>query len=750
MKRVLQYNLMLYVALMFLIASCQPKVSSTQKNIDQRVDSLLSLMSVDEKIGQTVLFTSRWDVTGPLLRDGEEDAIKSGKCGNIFNAHTVEYTRKLQEMAVNETRLGIPLLFGYDVIHGHQTLGPISLGESASWDLNLIELSARVAAREAAASGLHWTFAPMCDIGRDPRWGRVSEGAGEDTFLGEQIAAARVRGFQGDDLSDALTVSACVKHMAAYGAAQAGRDYHSVDMSERVLRETYLPPYKAAIDAGARTVMTSFNDLDGVPATANSFLLKDILRNEWGFDGMVVTDYTAINELIPHGVAKDEYDAGVLAMKAGVDMDMEGGIYMDHLKAAIENGDVSIQDLDNAVRNVLRLKFELGIMDDPYKYCNETLEQSEVLSESNREAAYEMAAASCVLLKNEAQVLPLKASEKIAVIGPLANSKRDLLGSWKAAGKPQDVSATILDAIITNADKGNVSFAVGCDINTQNKNGFAKALKAAQQADKVVMVMGEKWSMSGEAACRTNLNFPGVQVELIAEVAKLDKPLILLFMTGRSMTIEKESELADALMNIWYPGTEGGRAVADLLYGKKVPSGKLTMTMPRNVGQIPIFYNYKNTGRPYNPEKPKDTYKSRYLDVANTPLYPFGYGLSYTTFEYSNMKLSKDVFQAGESLQLSVEVSNTGQFDGHEIVQLYIHDQVASVTRPVRELKAFQKIALKQGETKVLTFTIDEAMLQFYRQDMSFGSEDGRFTVFIGSSSETQNGIEFELKGVTK
>lgn len=742
-------SIILGLSFLVLIAGCQANANqyhSTNDKISGRIDSLLNLMSIDEKIGQTVLFTSRWDVTGPVLREGEEEAIKEGKCGNIFNAHTVAYTRKLQELAVNETRLGIPLLFGYDVIHGHQTLTPISLGESASWDLALIEKSARMAAREAAASGLHWTFAPMCDIGRDPRWGRVSEGAGEDAFLGEKIAAARVKGFQGDDLSSAETVLACVKHMAAYGAAQAGRDYHSVDMSERVLRETYLPPYKAAVDAGARTVMTSFNDLDGVPASANKYLLTDILRHEWGFDGMVVTDYTAINELIPHGVAEDEYHAGILAMKAGVDMDMEGGVYMDHLKNAVENGDVTEEELDNAVRNVLRLKFELGIMDDPFKYCDETIEEKEVLSDKNRQIAYEMAVASCVLLKNENSALPLLSSDHVAVIGPLANSKRDLLGSWKAAGKPQAIKTTIMEAIQNNADEtAKVSFVKGCDINSNDRSGFSKAIQVAKSADKIVMVMGEKWSMSGEAACRTNLDFPGVQSELIKAIAQLGKPVVLVYMTGRSMTIEKEVDAVDAVMNIWYPGTEGGRAVADLLYGKQVPSGKLTMTMPRNVGQIPIYYNYKNTGRPFNPEKPKDTYKSRYLDVPNTPLFPFGYGLSYTAFEYSALQLDKNTMRPGESITLTVDVKNAGDYDGDEVVQLYIHDKVASVTRPVKELKAFEKVHIKKGEMITLSFTITDDMLAFYRQDMSYGTEAGTFTVFVGTNSDTTNQAEFSL-----
>ncbi|MCG8580273.1 MAG: beta-glucosidase BglX [Bacteroidales bacterium] len=741
-------KILLAFGLIASVVSCKHSANTINHKNDQlsyRVDSLLNLMTLDEKIGQTVLFTSRWDVTGPVLREGEEDAIKSGKCGNIFNAHTVEYTRQLQELAVNETRLGIPLLFGYDVIHGHQTLTPISLGESASWDLKLIEKSARMAAREAAASGLHWTFAPMCDIGRDPRWGRVSEGAGEDTFLGEQIAAARVRGFQGNDLSQVNTVLACVKHMAAYGAALAGRDYNSVDMSDRVLRETYLPPYKAAVDAGARTVMTSFNDLDGVPASANSYLLKDILREEWGFNGMVVTDYTAINELIPHGVAKDEYEAGILAMNAGVDMDMEGGVFMDHLKEAIENGDVSEDELNNAVRNVLRLKFELGIMDDPFKYCNEELEQEEVLSVKNREIAYEVAVASCVLLKNESGALPLDKDEKVAVIGPLANSKRDLLGSWKAAGKPQAVKATILEAITANAAKGKVHFIKGCDVNSDDRSGFSKAIQAAKNADKVVMVMGEKWNMSGEAACRTNLDLPGVQTDLIQQITQLNKPVILVYMTGRSMTIENEVKAVDAVMNVWYPGTEGGKAVADLLYAKQIPSGKLTMTMPRNVGQIPIYYNHKTTGRPFNPEKPKDTYKSRYLDVANTPLFPFGYGLSYTSFVYSNLQLDKNTMSHGEELNITVEITNTGDYDGSEVVQLYIQDHVASVTRPVKELKAFEKVFIRKGETKTMHFTITEDMLAFYRKDMSFGTEPGTFTVFVGTNSDTLNQIEFTL-----
>ncbi|MBI9062653.1 MAG: glycoside hydrolase family 3 C-terminal domain-containing protein [Marinilabiliaceae bacterium] len=557
-----------------------------------------------------------------------------------------------------------------------------------------------------------------------------------------------MQGFQGDNLSDETTVLACVKHMAAYGAAQAGRDYHSVDMSDRVLREVYLPPYKAAIDAGALSVMTSFNDVHGTPASANKYLMTDILRNEWGFDGFVVTDYTAINELIPHGVAAEEYQAGLLAMKAGVDMDMEGGIYMDHLKAMVENGDVSIADIDQAVRRVLTLKFMLGIMDDPFKYCDEEREQNEIFSKKNRDAAYEMAAKSMVLLKNDNQTLPFQAGDNIVVIGPLANSKRDLIGSWKAAGEHKRAT-TILEAIKTTNKNGKVTYARGCDVNTEDQSGFDAAIAAARKADKVILVMGEKWSMTGEAACRTDIGMPGVQTELIREIKKLNKPVVLVLMTGRAMALEQEDSMVDALLNIWYPGLEGGKATADALFGKFSPSGKLTMTFPRNVGQVPIYYNHKHAGRPYDASKPEDKYKSRYLDSPNTPLYPFGHGLSYTTFDYSPITLSSTSMDGNGSIVASVEVTNTGAFDAEEVVQLYIQDQVASVTRPVKELKGFEKSNIKMGESKTITFTVTEKELSFYRQDMSFGAEKGAFTLFIGPNSDTQNTIEFELTSVS-
>ncbi len=721
-----------------------------EPDVIRKVDSLLSIMTIDEKIGQTVLFTSGWDVTGPIVRDNVMEEIRAGRCGNIFNRHTVSATRELQKIAVNETRLGIPLLFGYDVIHGHRTIFPISLGESASWDLAAIEEGAKVAAREAAASGLHWTFAPMVDISRDPRWGRISEGAGEDPYLGSLIGAARVRGFQGDNLKDVTTVMACVKHFAAYGAAQGGRDYHTVDMSERTLREIYLPPYKAAIDAGAATIMTSFNELDGVPASANTHLYTDILRNEWGFNGFVVTDYLAVNELIPHGIAKDKYQAAKMSINAGIDMDMEGGAFMENLKKLIENGEVSEKELDKAAGYVLAMKFRLGLFDDPYRYSNEEREKKEILSKRNRESAYEMAKKSFVLLKNDNQVLPLKKKQKIAVIGQLANSKRDMLGSWKATGSPKETT-TILQGIITANGKKNTTFTKGYsikpkDFNYYDNSGFEQAIKKAKEADVILLVAGEHWSWTGEATSRTNIHLPQVQKDLFQELSKLGKPLVVLMMNGRPLAIGDEVEASDAMLEIWYPGTEGARAVADVLFGKYNPSGKLPVTFPRNVGQVPIYYSMKNTGRPYIPNVSKGKYYSKYLFTPNTPLFQFGYGLSYTTFEYSDLKISSDKVNVNDEITVTVKIKNTGDYDGSEVVQLYLQDLVGSVTRPVRELKRFKKVFIKKGKTITVDFKLNKNDLSFYRQDMSWGTESGDFNIFVGGDSNAQLKVSFELK----
>ena len=722
-----------------LAVSCAGPARKEVRSSD-RVESLLSKMTLDEKVGQLVLFTSDWSVTGPSMRQGYIDDIRAGRCGNIFNAYTAEYTRKLQEIAVNETRLGIPLLFGYDVIHGFRTVFPINLGISASWDIDAVEESARIAAREAAAAGLHWTFSPMCDICVEPRWGRVSEGAGEDPLLGSRISAAMTRGYQGGDLSDPSTVLACIKHYAAYGAPQAGRDYNTVDMSERWLREFYLPPYKAAVDAGALSVMASFNELDGVPATANYHLMQEILRDEWGFQGFVVTDYTGINEMVCHGYAADEADAGRLAINAGIDMDMQSAAFFNYLKEQVESGAVSRKTLDRAVRRVLNVKEALGLFDDPFRYCSEEREASETLTGENKAFARKLASESMVLLKNDG-VLPLVKGEKVAVIGSLAASRDDLLGTWRAAGEVDKVPASILDAIREYNGAANVVYAEGCKEQGDDRSGFAAALAAAKRAKKVVLVIGENCHWSGEAASRSDIRIPGVQSELLEKIAATGKPVAVVLLNGRPLDLSAESETAGAILEAWYPGTMGGYAAADVLYGEYNPSGKLSITFPRNLGQVPVYHYAKNTGRPY--VHPEAKYESRYLDVPNEPLYAFGHGLSYTSFDYSDITLSAPSFAGDGSLTASVTVTNTGAVAGTETVQLYIRDLVGSVTRPVKQLKDFTRVTLGPGASETVTFTIGKETLSFWRQDMTFGPEAGDFKLFIGGASDAVKEAEF-------
>ena len=722
-----------------LAVSCAGPARKEVRSSD-RVESLLSKMTLDEKVGQLVLFTSDWSVTGPSMRQGYIDDIRAGRCGNIFNAYTAEYTRKLQEIAVNETRLGIPLLFGYDVIHGFRTVFPINLGISASWDIDAVEESARIAAREAAAAGLHWTFSPMCDICVEPRWGRVSEGAGEDPLLGSRISAAMTRGYQGGDLSDPSTVLACIKHYAAYGAPQAGRDYNTVDMSERWLREFYLPPYKAAVDAGALSVMASFNELDGVPATANYHLMQEILRDEWGFQGFVVTDYTGINEMVCHGYAADEADAGQLAINAGIDMDMQSAAFFNYLKEQVESGAVSRKTLDRAVRRVLNVKEALGLFDDPFRYCSEEREASETLTGENKAFARKLASESMVLLKNDG-VLPLVKGEKVAVIGSLAASRDDLLGTWRAAGEVDKVPASILDAIREYNGAANVVYAEGCKEQGDDRSGFAAALAAAKRAKKVVLVIGENCHWSGEAASRSDIRIPGVQSELLEKIAATGKPVAVVLLNGRPLDLSAESETAGAILEAWYPGTMGGYAAADVLYGEYNPSGKLSITFPRNLGQVPVYHYAKNTGRPY--VHPEAKYESRYLDVPNEPLYAFGHGLSYTSFDYSDITLSAPSFAGDGSLTASVTVTNTGAVAGTETVQLYIRDLVGSVTRPVKQLKDFTRVTLGPGASETVSFTIGKETLSFWRQDMTFGPEAGDFKLFIGGASDAVKEAEF-------
>ncbi|HMP25230.1 MAG TPA: glycoside hydrolase family 3 N-terminal domain-containing protein [Saprospiraceae bacterium] len=739
MIRILQ----LAVILLLLVNGMLVAQPMSEAEINRKIDALLAQMTLEEKVGQLTLFTSDWDVTGPTIRAGYKADIQSGRCGNIFNAHTAKYNRELQRIAVEETRLKIPLLFGYDVIHGYKTIFPIPLGETASWDLAAIETGARIAAIEATAAGLHWTFAPMVDIARDPRWGRIMEGAGEDHYLGSLAAAARVKGFQGDDIGAPNTMLACVKHFAAYGAGQAGRDYHTVDMSERMLREQYLPPYKAAIDAGAYTVMTSFNEYDGVPASGSVFLLRDILRNEWGFKGFVVTDYTSINEMVPHGVVANDKDAGELALNAGVDMDMQGAVFYNYLDELLKEKRIDIAQIDEAVRNVLRTKYLLGLFDDPYRYSDESRQEQLLLAPAHREAARDVARKSIVLLKNEKNTLPLSKNLKtVAVIGPLADNQSELKGAWSGAGEDQH-SVSLLTGI-RNKLSGSVriSHAKGCDFEGTDKSNFKAAIDLAKKSDAVVVAVGETAWMSGEAASRSSIRLPGVQSDLVKELVATGKPVIVVLMNGRPLAIPEVDAIAPAILETWFLGTETGNAIADVLFGDYNPSGKLPVTFPRNEGQIPIHYNMKNTGRPMNPD---NKYTSKYLDVPNTPLYPFGYGLSYTTFEYSDIRVSKTVFTPREALNIRVTVTNSGPRDGEEVVQLYVRDLVGSVTRPVLELKGFQKIMLKAGESREVTFTLTANDLRFYDRQMNFTYEPGDFDIFVGTNSADTKSVRVKL-----
>ncbi len=729
--------------LIMLSGSCSQ--TSRTNPIDDKVDSLLSIMTLDEKVGQLSLYTSDWDVTGPTMRAGYKQDIRDGKVGAIFNAFTAKYTRGLQEMAVNETRLHIPLIFGYDVVHGHRTIFPIPLGQAASWDLEAIEQSDRIAAEEASSEGLHWTYAPMVDIARDPRWGRMAEGGGEDTYLGSRIAEARVKGFQGKGIGELNSVMACVKHFAAYGASQAGRDYNAVDMSERVFRETYLPPYVAAINAGSATVMSAFNDYDGVPATASHYLLNDLLRRELKFDGFVVSDYTSVMELVPHGVAADTASAAALAIEAGLDMDMQAGFYEEALPELVKDGKVSEKLIDESVRRILKKKFELGLFTDPYRYSNEEREKNTVMKPEFLAAARDLSRKSIVLLKNsEKKVLPLsKSTGRIAVIGPLADSKKEMIGSWSAAGDFMK-SVTLLEGIKgAVSSKTNILYAKGCNINDDSTQYFADALRAARLADVVVVAVGEAALMTGEAASRTSLDLPGVQQRLLEEIYKTGKPVVVVLMNGRPLTINWIDGHVDAILETWFLGTEAGHAIADVLFGDYNPSGKLPVTFPHSVGHVPLFYSMKNTGRPMDPN---NKYTSKYLDATNAPLYPFGYGLGYSTFVYDELKLDKSTMTIQDKITASVKLINAGSRDGVEVVQLYVRDMVGSVTRPVMELKGFQKVSLKAGESKMVSFTLTNKDLEFYRKDMSLGSEPGKFLVFVGGNSRDLKQAEFVLQ----
>jgi beta-glucosidase len=744
-----------------IIATTPIRAQQNQAQKKQFINTLLRKMTLEEKIGQLNLLTSDMDVTGPFMKPGYKKDIEAGLCGAIFNAYTPQYTRQLQEMAV-KTRLKIPLLFGYDVIHGHKTIFPIPLGEACTWDMALLEKSARIAAQEASADGLHWTYSPMVDIARDPRWGRVAEGVGEDTWYGVQVAKSKVKGYQGSDLSANNTILACVKHFALYGAIEAGRDYNTVDMSRRRMFQDYLPPYKAAIDAGVATVMTSFNEIDGIPATGNKWLLTELLRKEWGFKGFVVTDYTAINEMIAHGVPKDEAEAGALALNAGVDMDMQGGIFAGQLKRLLEQKKVTQGQIDTAVYRVLAAKYDLGLFQDPFRYCDTVRARQEILSPANREAARDIAKRSIVLLKNETQLLPLKKQGSIAVIGPLGNSQRDMIGNWSAAGDAakaitllegiknklgSSVKVTYAQGAHYTADTGLLKKAlqkprVEAQDTANSAQMLAEAVQLAKQSDVVIMALGESQGMTGEAASRSNISIPGNQQQLLKAIHATGKPVVLVLMNGRPLTLEWEDANIPSILETWFLGTEAGNAIADVLFGDYNPAGKITMTFPRNTGQIPIYYNHRTTGRPLDPN---NKYTSKYLDVSNDPLYPFGYGLSYTKFTYGKPQLDKQQMKATEQLHISVQVTNSGNYDGEEVVQLYLRDKAGSVTRPVKELKGFKKIALKKGESTTVSFTLSAEDLKFYDKDMRWTYEPGDFTVFVGTNSRDTQAADFTL-----
>ena len=721
------------------------------KTAEQKADSVLKLMTLNEKVGQMNQYNGDWAATGPITPDGDkQNQIRKGMVGSMLNVTGVEHTTELQKIAM-ESRLKIPLLFGQDIIHGYRTTFPIPLAEAASWDLKAIELSAHIAAKEAAASGVHWTFAPMVDIARDPRWGRVMEGAGEDPYLGAMIATARIKGFQGKGLGNKDALMACAKHFAAYGAAIGGRDYNTVDMSLYMLWNIYLPPFKAAAQAGAATFMNSFNTLNGIPATGNAYLQKDILKGKWNFKGFVVSDWNSVGEMIPHGFAKNNYEAAEKAVNAGNDMDMESRSYIQNLAKLVKNRKVPIQRVDDAVRRILKKKFELGLFDDPFKFSNKEREQQQWNNAENLTAEKIMAEKSIVLLKNEHELLPLRKNDlrgkTIALIGPFIKGVRDNLGFWSYTW-PDD-SARIISpwkGIKTKVgDDVNMVYAKGCSINDTSRAGFAEAIDAAMKADVVVMNVGEAPDMSGEAKSRSNIHLPGVQEDLIKTIQATGKPLIVMINAGRPLIFNWTADNVPAIVYTWWLGTEAGDAIADVLFGDYNPSGKLPMSFPRAEGQIPIYYNHFSTGRPAKNDSDLN-YVSSYIDLPNSPKFPFGYGLSYTNFSYSNISLSSKVIKAGESLKASVTVTNSGDYDGTETIQLYIKDEAASMVRPVKELKGFQQVFLRKGETKKITFNITKNDLSFYNSKAEYIFEPGDFKLFIGTNSRDVKEADFLLR----
>lgn len=745
-------------------AQPKKKVPVADQKMNAFISNLLSKMTLDEKIGQLNLLTGGEATTGSVVSTDVESKIKKGQVGGMFSFTTPQKIRKAQEIAVNESRLKIPIIFGQDVIHGYKTTFPIPLALSCTWDMPLIEKTARIAAVEATADGLNWTFSPMVDISRDPRWGRISEGSGEDTYLGSQIAKAMVKGYQGDDLSKYNTMIACVKHFALYGAAEAGRDYNTTDMSLDRMYNEYLPPYKAAVDAGAGSVMTSFNDINGVPATANKWLMTDLLRKQWGFKGFVVTDYTAVNELIDHGLG-DLQAVSALSLNAGVDMDMVGEGFLTTLKKSVQQGKVKTQQIDNACRLILEAKYKLGLFEDPYRYCNEERAKTEILKPEHLQFAREAATQSFVLLKNEKQTLPLKKTGTVALIGPLANTGSNMPGTWSVNSDLANTSSLLAGMKATLGSEVKVLHSLGSNLladeeyqkratlfgrdiprdNRPEEEVIKEAVDVAKQADVVIAALGESSEMSGESSSRTDLEIPAVQKRLLQALLKTGKPVVLVLFSGRPLVLNWENENVPAILNVWFGGTEAAKAITDVLFGDVNPSGKLTTTFPQNVGQIPLYYSHKNTGRPLEEGKWFSKFRSNYIDVSNDPLYPFGYGLSYTTFDYSDIKLDNNKFKVGETINASVVIKNTGSREGKEVVQLYIRDLVGSSTRPVKELKHFEKINLKPGESKTVNFKITVDDLKFFNSDLKYVAEPGDFKVFIGTNSRDVKTSQFTL-----
>lgn len=752
------------MAAIFAAVYLQAQPLPQEVKMKQFIDELMSKMTLEEKIGQLNLPGAGDFTTGQTASTDIGKKIIEGKVGGLFNISTAAKIRSVQQVAVEKSRLKIPLIFGMDVIHGYKSVFPIPLGLSCSWDMELIEQSARIAAQEASADGICWTFSPMVDLSRDPRWGRIAEGGGEDPYLGGEIARAMVRGYQGNDLTANNTILACVKHFALYGASEAGRDYNTVDMSRHRMYNEYFLPYKAAVEEGAGSVMASFNEVDGIPATGNKWLMDDVLRKQWGFGGFIVTDYTGINEMIDHGMG-DLQTVSALALEAGMDMDMVGEGFLNTLHKSVNEGKITTAQIDAACRRILEAKYKLGLFDDPYRYCDPQRAATEVYTDANRKIARQTAAESFVLLKNEGNILPLKKNAKIALVGPLADDRLNMCGTWTVAGefekaisvhdgikmvtgKPENIivakGSNIVSDSLLETRIGMFGKATGWDSRPADVM-IAEAVKAAEKSDVVIAVLGEASESSGESSSLTNIEIPQNQRDLMQALLNTGKPVVMVLLTGRPLALKWENDNVPAILNMWFGGSEAGAAVADVIFGDVVPSGKLTTSFPLNTGQIPIYYNHKNTGRPLADGQWFSKFRSNYLDVPNEPLYPFGYGLSYTTFTYSDISLSKNTMKPGENIEIKVKVSNTGKYDGKEVVQLYIRDMVGTTTRPVKELKKFEKVMIKKGETREITFKITEEDLKFYNYNLDFVAEPGDFKVFVGGNSRDVKEASFSL-----